>query len=666
MQLMRRELPLQKDSYQYEEVDFSQNELTSIGLKLVLEVCRRCPKLRIFKLYKNQIGDSGAQYLAELCKVCPNIEEMHLSHNHLTAEGVDILVTAAEQVRPDYVSPLWLRLEHNDVTDPENTVRDLQSRLSVCTRVDEVRCTVRSCCNKQKIHLPFFNVQRIGGRGNGPRDAIPAAAPSPMAAAAAEAAAQGAPSFRVPRNAEAAGQPPSAQGRPAVAKAANGSAWGGAKGGAWGAANGAGAARGWGAPAAVSNWGTRPSGPGAGNSGYNSGSGIFDDFGKKPAGSVTGAGVMSASHAEKPSAPAELPTAANWNGPGPPHAAGGGSWGPAASPLGDMQKSREENLDLSPTPMQQRKAMHEPARRSSMVLDSNGRRRILPKQLEAEANSQFVCPLCSFVIIRPVMTSCSHLFCDTCFRTWVQDQVSKQKKGPTEGGPVPLIPCPQPTCNTKLRKKDIMPMDSRPENADSTKVGAVQLLQRLRNNLQIRCVHHCTHFKYSFGKDAERVSNEAGFTCKWVGDLAAYEVHLNGDCPIEKYLNGRGPAPPVENGRICAGSSPKTSPKHTPGSGGENTGKALSSPARNNGTADNSESPGDDGEERVARYDYVPRDAEKAQIALKMNDLVRIFEVTESGWAAGVRLSRETKDEIGDAGWFPVGYLYPPGHPVAG
>jgi len=181
MQLMRRELPLQKDSYQYEEVDFSQNELTSIGLKLVLEVCRRCPKLRIFKLYKNQIGDSGAQYLAELCKVCPNIEEMHLSHNHLTAEGVDILVTAAEQVRPDYVSPLWLRLEHNDVTDPENTVRDLQSRLSVCTRVDEVRCTVRSCCNKQKIHLPFFNVQRIGGRGNGPRDAIPAAAPSPMA-----------------------------------------------------------------------------------------------------------------------------------------------------------------------------------------------------------------------------------------------------------------------------------------------------------------------------------------------------------------------------------------------------------------------------------------------------------------------------------------------------
>jgi len=72
----------------------------------------------------------------------------------------------------------------------------------------------------------------------------------------------------------------------------------------------------------------------------------------------------------------------------------------------------------------------------------------------------------------------------------------------------------------------------------------------------------------------------------------------------------------------------------------------------------------DQGEVRVARYDYNPRD-DKAQIVLKANDFVRIFEVTESGWAAGVRLCKETMQEVGDAGWFPAGYLFPPDHVAA-
>merc|ERR1711972_376805 len=67
---------------------------------------------------------------------------------------------------------------------------------------------------------------------------------------------------------------------------------------------------------------------------------------------------------------------------------------------------------------------------------------------------------------------------------------------------------------------------------------------------------------------------------------------------------------------------------------------------------------------RMARYAYAPRESDQAQISLIANDLVRVFEVTEWGWAAGVKLCKDTMHEIGDAGWFPAGYLYPPDHPI--
>jgi len=65
---------------------------------------------------------------------------------------------------------------------------------------------------------------------------------------------------------------------------------------------------------------------------------------------------------------------------------------------------------------------------------------------------------------------------------------------------------------------------------------------------------------------------------------------------------------------------------------------------------------------RLVRCDYAPGETDRAQIPLKQNDLVRIFEVTQSGWAAGVRLCRKTGQEVGMAGWFPATYLYPRDH----
>lgn len=650
---LSREVALRQDSYQYEEVDFSQNEMSSTGLRVVLDVCRRCPKLRVLKLYKNHIDDGGAKGLAELCGQCPAIEEIHLSHNHFTAAGVETLIAAAEQVRPDHISPLWLRLEQNDVLDAEAVFRDLQSRLSVCMRQDENKCTARYCCRKMKIHLPFFDMQR-NARYRSATDRP-----------------EGPPAFKMPDNAQVAGpsfRVPRGEGSPAVpmrsvatpkssAPVSNGvNAWGMRtfsgplspatnEGGdssapdkplpAWGGA----------APAGVF---TSANGSGA-TAAQNGASAALEPVAPPPKAPAPAAAPMAAVRADTP----KRDVAGTTVGPGP-----GGT------------------QDASPTPQRQRKAAQDeptPAAatgdakatggggssRASVVLDQYGRRRILPKQLEAEDHSaQFVCPLCTYVTVKPVVTSCSHLSCDTCFRNWVGDQVAKMKKGLPADGPVPLIPCPYPRCNTKLRKKDITDMSA----ADSTKVGAVQLLQRLRNNLAVRCVHHSDHFKYPFGAEAERIAREKGITCKWLGGLMDYEDHLGRHCEIERHLQGlagvtelKGNEPaevPVAAAAATAAKAPPPPPK------AHAAAPVMTSMKNVDATGATVE-----GEVRRARYDYNPREGDKGgQIFLKANDFVKIFEVTESGWAAGVRLCKETKQEDGDAGWFPAGYLYPADH----
>lgn len=667
---LRRELPLGKANYPYEEVDFSQNELSSGGMGLVLEVCKRCPKLRVLKLYKNQIDDGGAEGLADLCRTCPQIEEIHLSHNHFTAVGVEILVTAAEQARPNHVSPLWLRLEHNDVNDPEAVYRDLSSRLSVCNRVDEVRCTVRVCSKKQKVHLPFFHLQRSGRLRDGP--------PAPLPG--------GDPSYRVPRG--EAGSPvynPSQRVTPKHGEPNHRSIPGLMNPPSRSVVN------------TPKSGGATPNGTSAWDV---SGASVARRFNAQSAASaaatVAASGTGTGSAPPPPPAPPggasqEAATPASAGAPATTAAGSAAATGATTGATGRPDQSTEKADTSRKVEEQQQQPLQSAGQRPSLVLDKQGRRRILPKQLEAEggSNSQFVCPLCTFVIIRPVITNCSHLFCDTCFRNWVEDQVSKHKKSVPGDGPVPLIQCPQPKCASKLRKKDIMPMDQ----ADGTKV-ALQLLQRMRNNLQLRCVHHVEHFKYPFGQDAERVKSETGKTCTWVGDLPSYEEHVRKCCPIEIYLGG----PPAgcgagdaENGHSPAASQTPTSqlPGSSPNSGaataaGEQGSAKAASAAQSSASAARSGSagvagaeataaqkseppPAEDcqeppGETRVARYDYAPRDTDKAQIPLKQNDLVKIFEVTESGWAAGVRLCRKTGQEQGVAGWFPATYLYPADH----
>eukprot|EP00418_Pyrodinium_bahamense_P041428 CAMPEP_0179206360 /NCGR_PEP_ID=MMETSP0796-20121207/102895_1 /TAXON_ID=73915 /ORGANISM="Pyrodinium bahamense, Strain pbaha01" /LENGTH=195 /DNA_ID=CAMNT_0020911279 /DNA_START=64 /DNA_END=647 /DNA_ORIENTATION=- len=152
------QLPLRQKNYTYDEVDFSENRLSSDGLRVVLDLCLRCQKLRILKLYKNQIDDHGADQLAKLCEQCPSIEEIHLSHNKFTGDGVERIISAAERARPANAPPLWLRLY------PCGFIHSLQKCFSICERLDPARCTNKTCWHKRKIHLPFFHLQQKPGR----------------------------------------------------------------------------------------------------------------------------------------------------------------------------------------------------------------------------------------------------------------------------------------------------------------------------------------------------------------------------------------------------------------------------------------------------------------------------------------------------------------------
>eukprot|EP00437_Effrenium_voratum_P016637 CAMPEP_0181459060 /NCGR_PEP_ID=MMETSP1110-20121109/32632_1 /TAXON_ID=174948 /ORGANISM="Symbiodinium sp., Strain CCMP421" /LENGTH=882 /DNA_ID=CAMNT_0023583571 /DNA_START=53 /DNA_END=2701 /DNA_ORIENTATION=- len=153
-------LGLSQESTDYEEVDISQNLLTSRGLKTVVKFCCRCTNLRIFKAYKNEIDDTGAYQLAKLLEKCTYMEEVHLSHNRLTAKGVKVIVQAAEQHRSRTMSPLWLRLEQNQVSSAPELLRYLCTEYSVCGRGDERNCTSRHCYWKRKVHVPFLYMQR--------------------------------------------------------------------------------------------------------------------------------------------------------------------------------------------------------------------------------------------------------------------------------------------------------------------------------------------------------------------------------------------------------------------------------------------------------------------------------------------------------------------------
>mmetsp|Transcript_126492 Transcript_126492/g.352440 ORF Transcript_126492/g.352440 Transcript_126492/m.352440 type:complete len:730 (-) Transcript_126492:120-2309(-) len=162
-----------EESCPYSEVDFSRNSLTSSGLGAVVRICRRCPDLRVLKLFSNRIDDKGAEAIRDILGYCQGMEEVHLSHNRFTRKGIEAIVEAADRELPrETQRPLWLRLEHNLIDHTEDLARSLERKFrSVCGREDRDRCTPRVCARGRRIHVPFLierpKEPKGGGRGWG-------------------------------------------------------------------------------------------------------------------------------------------------------------------------------------------------------------------------------------------------------------------------------------------------------------------------------------------------------------------------------------------------------------------------------------------------------------------------------------------------------------------
>lgn len=684
---------------------------------------------KCLKLYKNKIGDEGGVRLARMvANQTSVVEELHLSHNVLTQRSLVALCMAMGKNdgypllgRSRLYIPCWLRLEYNSIARPLEAVDILrrEGEVPICLAENRDECGPWrcSCAGRTqrgipKVHLFTIAVQ---SRSNRPAAQEDTELREEMRRWGARAGPP-APSVRIPSAPRPAGNSPVG---PGVASPATRP--GGVTPKTGGATPGTG--RGWGSP--LGSAGPPPAWPAMANvvqAEVPAADTQREDEAARPAapaakGDTPRAAAANgksprvpaqaqAPAAEPPSVPPTRPPQAapvpptgppaRWPAPAAPACAGvgvgvGGHPGEGVA-AGAAGKSIEVNAAASParnrawetsgkkedsgrvedkpapgdaaskgSARKAQEAATPPtappssspvangaaasAGRCSLLLDRTGKRRIAPSQLEGSegSNGQFVCMLCNFVMVRPVMTTCCHLFCDTCFKDYVGEQVNKHKSK-AAGASVPLLQCPQKNCTTQLRKQDITSLDK--ATADPKAAGAAQLLQRLRNALRVRCVHHPDHYGSAFGKEAEGLSRTRRVTCEWVGELSQYDSHLCKYCGVEPLLGHKAEAASAEPAPNGVGAAPKAP-------------AAAAAPKR-------PEVPvGETGEVRVARYDYIPQDTDRAQIALKANDLVRVFEVTESGWAAGVLLSKRTQEEVGAAGWFPAAYLSPSGHAAA-
>lgn len=124
------------------QLDLALNSLVGgAGFNFLQDFCIELANLTIIKLHKNLLTDDVAPYLARMCSGgCKALRELHLSHNLITRTGAEEIVSAACEARASKDAeddgeenslkslPLWLRLEYNEITEPQTLVDDWKSR----------------------------------------------------------------------------------------------------------------------------------------------------------------------------------------------------------------------------------------------------------------------------------------------------------------------------------------------------------------------------------------------------------------------------------------------------------------------------------------------------------------------------------------------------------
>lgn len=162
------------------EVDFSHNNMTNeMVWKLLRSLTDYEVQTALLKLYANQISQDGVLALCEYIQLNARADalwELHLSHNEIDDDAALELLRTLHSQRPRYpprrpcegsgemlLAPVWLRLNHNRIHDPQRVQRQAEADgISICTAWDRQACGTSKCVRGREcplVHLYSFNVQ---------------------------------------------------------------------------------------------------------------------------------------------------------------------------------------------------------------------------------------------------------------------------------------------------------------------------------------------------------------------------------------------------------------------------------------------------------------------------------------------------------------------------
>jgi len=164
------------------EVDFSNDKMSDEMVWMLLETLTQHEvHVAVLKLYANEISQGGVLAICEFIRANQSadaVQELHLSHNEIDDDSaLELLKTL--NLRPRYpprrphestgemvVAPVWLRLNHNRVKEPEAVRRAAESDgVMICTASDRNVCGTSRCgCpgpdgECPSVHLYTFKVQ---------------------------------------------------------------------------------------------------------------------------------------------------------------------------------------------------------------------------------------------------------------------------------------------------------------------------------------------------------------------------------------------------------------------------------------------------------------------------------------------------------------------------
>lgn len=164
------------------EIDFSHDKMTNEMLWMLLEtLAQNEVHIALLKLFANEISQGGVLAICEFIRTnlrADAVQELHLSHNEIDDESALELLRTLNH-RPRYpprrphdttgemvAAPVWLRLNHNWVRDPQAVCRAAEAEgVTICAATDRhvcgtSRCGARSLTGECPIvHLFSFKVQ---------------------------------------------------------------------------------------------------------------------------------------------------------------------------------------------------------------------------------------------------------------------------------------------------------------------------------------------------------------------------------------------------------------------------------------------------------------------------------------------------------------------------